>query len=48
MRDADSVGSVSIDEEMAALTEAQRAFEASAKVFTVIDAMLATLISIGR
>jgi flagellar hook-associated protein 1 FlgK len=48
VRDADSVGSVSIDEEMAALTEAQRAFEASAKVFTVIDEMLATLISIGR
>jgi flagellar hook-associated protein 1 FlgK len=44
IRDADSVGAVSIDEEMAGLVAAQRAFEASARVFTVIDEMLQTLI----
>ncbi|MBI5087807.1 MAG: flagellar hook-associated protein FlgK, partial [Actinobacteria bacterium] len=45
IRDADSVGAVSLDEEMADLTAAQRAFEASARVFTVIDEMLETLIN---
>jgi len=41
---ADSVGAVSIDEEMANLTAAQRAFEASARVMTAIDDMLGFLI----
>ncbi|MEK7423102.1 MAG: flagellar hook-associated protein FlgK [Actinomycetota bacterium] len=44
IRDADSVGSVSIDEEMATLVAAQRAYEASARVFTAIDAMLGVLL----
>jgi flagellar hook-associated protein 1 FlgK len=44
MRDAASVGSVSIDEEMVALTTAQRAYEANARVMTAIDEMLGFLI----
>lgn len=43
-READSVGAVSIDEEMANLTAAQRAFEASARVLTAVDEMLGILI----
>jgi flagellar hook-associated protein 1 FlgK len=41
---ADSVGSVSLDEEMANLTAAQRAYEASARVMTAVDDMLGFLI----
>lgn len=52
IRDADSVGAVSIDEEMAALTAAQRAYEANARVITVVDEMLGFLIertgTVGR
>ena len=42
--DAESVGSVSIDEEMANLVGAQRAYEASARFLTVVDELLGTLI----
>lgn len=42
---ADSVGSVSIDEEMVAMVAAQRGYEASARVLTTVDELLETLIS---
>lgn len=42
--DAESVGSVSIDEEMANLVGSQRAYEASARFLTVVDELLGTLI----
>ncbi len=42
--DADSVSGVSIDEEMVNLIQAQRGYEASARVLTAIDQMLGTLI----
>jgi flagellar hook-associated protein FlgK len=38
------VGAVSIDEEMAALVAAQRAYEANARVISVVDEMLGFLI----
>lgn len=41
---AAQVGSVSLDEEMANLIAAQRAYEASARVLTTIDSLLGTLI----
>ena len=43
-REAESVGAVSLDEEMANLTAAQRAFEAAARVLTAVDEMLGILI----
>ena len=42
---ADSVGGVSVDEEMANLLAYQRAYEAAARVLTAIDAVLETLIN---
>lgn len=42
--DAESVGSVSIDEEMANLVGSQRAYEASARFLSVVDELLGTLI----
>ena len=41
----DSMSGVSMDEEMTNLTTYQRAYEASAKLITVIDELLTTLIS---
>jgi flagellar hook-associated protein 1 FlgK len=41
---AESIGSVSIDEEMTNLVGAQRAYEASARFLTVVDELLGTLI----
>lgn len=49
VRDADSVGSVSIDEEMTQMMEAQRAFQAASKVLGTVDEMLGFLIErVGR
>ena len=45
---AESVGGVSVDEEMANLIGAQRAYEASARVLTTIDELLGVLMSTGR
>ncbi len=42
--EADSVGGVSLDEELANLMTAQRAYEANARVMTVVDDLLGTLI----
>lgn len=42
--EAQSIGSVNIDEEMANMVAAQRAYEANARVITVVDEMLAFLI----
>ncbi|MEX1107060.1 MAG: flagellar hook-associated protein FlgK [Ilumatobacteraceae bacterium] len=48
-RDADAVGSVSLDEEMATLVSAQRAYEANARVIKAVDDMLSFLIqTVGR
>ena len=44
---AASVGGVSVDEEMANLMTAQRAYEASARVLTTIDELLNTLMNTG-
>ena len=41
---AAEVGSVSLDEEMANMIAAQRAYEANARVLTTIDSLLGTLI----
>lgn len=45
---AAEVGGVSLDEEMANLVAAQRAYEASARVMSTIDELLGTLINLGR
>ena len=44
---AESVGGVSIDEEMANLVAAQRAYEASARVLTAVDEMMGVLLRTG-
>jgi flagellar hook-associated protein 1 FlgK len=43
--DAESVGGVSLDEEMANLVSAQRGYEANARVLTAVDEMLGVLIN---
>lgn len=42
--DADSVGAVSLDEEMTNLVTAQHAYEAAARVVTAVDEILATIV----
>jgi flagellar hook-associated protein 1 FlgK len=44
VKEADSVGSVSIDEEMTQMMEAQRAFQAASRVLSTVDDMLSFLI----
>lgn len=44
-RQRDSVSGVSLDEEMADLLKFQRAFQASSRVFTVIDSLLDTIVN---
>ncbi|MGA1238531.1 MAG: flagellar hook-associated protein FlgK [Limisphaerales bacterium] len=47
-RQRDAVSGVSLDEEMTDLMRFQRAFEASARLVSTLDEMLATLVSLGR
>jgi flagellar hook-associated protein 1 FlgK len=44
----DSVSGVSIDEEAAMMLRYQRAYEANARFFTVIDETITTLLSLKR
>jgi flagellar hook-associated protein 1 FlgK len=48
LRQRDSVSGVSLDEEMTDLIKFQRAFEASAKLITTVDELLATVINLKR
>jgi flagellar hook-associated protein 1 FlgK len=42
-----SLSGVSLDEEAANLTQYQRSYEAAAKVFTIVDQLLASAINLG-
>lgn len=44
----DSIGGVSLDEEMTDLTRFQKAFQASARLITTVDEMLDTLVNMKR
>ncbi|WP_263365863.1 flagellar hook-associated protein FlgK [Edaphobacter bradus] len=44
----DSLSGVSLDEEAANLTQYQRSYEAAAKVFTIVDTLLANAINLGE
>jgi flagellar hook-associated protein 1 FlgK len=48
MRQRDSIGGVSLDEEMADLTKFQKAFAASARLITTVDEMLETVVNLKR
>lgn len=48
LQQRDSLGGVSLDEEMTDLTRFQKAFAASARLVTVIDEMLDTLVNMKR
>lgn len=47
VNDAESVGGVSLDEEMATLVATQRAYEASARVLNTVDELLGVLLRTG-
>jgi flagellar hook-associated protein 1 FlgK len=48
LRQRDSIGGVSLDEEMTDLTRFQKAFAASARLITTVDEMLETLVNMKR
>lgn len=48
LRQRDSIGGVSLDEEMTDLTRFQKAFQASARLITTVDEMLDTLVNMKR
>lgn len=48
LRQRDSIGGVSLDEEMADLTKFQKAFAASARLITTVDEMLDTVVNLKR
>lgn len=48
MRQRDSISGVSIDEELTDLTRFQRAFQASARLLTVVDGLLETVVNLKR
>ena len=48
LRQRDSIGGVSLDEEMTDLTRFQKAFQASARLVTTVDEMLDTLVNMKR
>ena len=47
-RQRESISGVSLDEEMTQLVKYQRAFEASARLVTIVDDMLSTIVTMGR
>lgn len=44
----DSLSGVSLDEEAASLTQYQRSYEAAAKVFSIVDTLMASAINLGE
>lgn len=48
LRQRDSIGGVSLDEEMTDLTRFQKAFAASARLITTVDEMLETVVNLKR
>lgn len=48
LRQRDSIGGVSLDEEMTDLTRFQKAFAASARLITTVDEMLETVVTMKR
>ena len=44
----ESISGVSLDEEMTQLVKYQRAFQASARLVSIVDDMLSTIVTMGR